>query len=255
MLTCVLLLFITIFITNLHYSFIFQKHLLKFFFQYFFSWGLLLLPWVTQSLGLSLPSSSVPPVERLLRSPVPSICHYCTVSQGTTDFRWPHKVACTLTEWVDTWLRSCPGHSALWLQVSICLVNVYMFNSFCFLFFFYFMHALYFFIFKVLKFYFSFTVDIRHYFVLVSGVQHRWETVIHFTSGLPRISSTHLAPYIIIIILLTVFPMLYCISLWLFCNCQFVLLNPFTFFHPVHQLPLSYGNYRSVHCFCEFVSI
>ena len=30
--------------------------------------------------------------------------------------------------------------------------------------------------------------------------------------------------------LLTIFPMLYFISRWLFCNYQFVLLNPFTFF-------------------------
>ena len=48
---------------------------------------------------------------------------------------------------------------------------------------------------------------------------------------------THLAPYIVITILLTIFFMLYFTSLWLFCNYQFVLLNPFIFFTPT---PLSH---------------
>ena len=39
----------------------------------------------------------------------------------------------------------------------------------------------------------------------------------------------HLTPYIVIRLLLTIFPMLYFTSLWLFCN-QFVLLDLFTFF-------------------------
>ena len=51
-------------------------------------------------------------------------------------------------------------------------------------------------------------------------------------SGPPNISSAHLAPYIVITILFTIFPMPYFISSWLllFCDYQFVLLNPFTFF-------------------------
>ena len=39
--------------------------------------------------------------------------------------------------------------------------------------------------------------------------------------------SSHLAPYMFITILLIIFPMMYFTSLWLFCNCQFVLFNPF----------------------------
>ena len=49
-------------------------------------------------------------------------------------------------------------------------------------------------------------------------------------SGPPVISSTHLAPYIVITILLTTFPMREFTSLWLFCDCHFGLLNPFPFF-------------------------
>ena len=79
------------------------------------------------------------------------------------------------------------------------------------------------------KFYFSITVHIRYYFVLVSGGQHSGWTIIHFTKWFPSISSPHLAPHTVITILLTVFPMLYFTTLWLFCNYQFVLLNPFTF--------------------------
>lgn len=41
-------------------------------------------------------------------------------------------------------------------------------------------------------------------------------------------SSTSMTPYIVFIVLLTVFPMLFFTSLWLFCNCQFVLLYLFT---------------------------
>ena len=55
-------------------------------------------------------------------------------------------------------------------------------------------------------------------------------------SNCPDISTTHWTPYIVIIILLTVFPMLYYTSLWLSCN-HLVLLNPFTFFHPYPQTP------------------
>ena len=44
------------------------------------------------------------------------------------------------------------------------------------------------------------------------------------------IFSTHLAPYMVIAILLTIFPMLHFISPWLFCNYQSVLLYPLTLF-------------------------
>ena len=46
-----------------------------------------------------------------------------------------------------------------------------------------------------------------------------------------RKSSTHLAPYILITALLTIFPELYFTFLWLFFNCQLILLNSFPFFH------------------------
>ena len=48
------------------------------------------------------------------------------------------------------------------------------------------------------------------------------------------ISSTHLASYIVVTILLTLFPMLYFTSPWLLCNYQCALPNPFTIFT---QLP------------------
>ena len=47
----------------------------------------------------------------------------------------------------------------------------------------------------------------------------------------PNISSTHLTPYIVITILLTIFPMLYLTSPCLFCNYQSVRLHSFTTLH------------------------
>ena len=47
-------------------------------------------------------------------------------------------------------------------------------------------------------------------------------------SGPPDISSAHLAPYVVITILLTVFPMQYFTSLRQYSNYQFVLLIAFT---------------------------
>lgn len=40
------------------------------------------------------------------------------------------EVACTLTEWVCSWSRSWLGHSDLWFQVSIYLVQTYTLISF-----------------------------------------------------------------------------------------------------------------------------
>ena len=48
-------------------------------------------------------------------------------------------------------------------------------------------------------------------------------------SGPPNNFSTRLAPYVVIAILLTIFPMRFFTSSWLFCNSQSVLLHPFTF--------------------------
>ena len=47
--------------------------------------------------------------------------------------------------------------------------------------------------------------------------------------------------------LLTTFPKLYFTSPWLFCSCQFVLLNPFTFFTQSPTLLLS-GNQKILLC-------
>ena len=41
------------------------------------------------------------------------------------------------------------------------------------------------------KFYFSITVSIQCYFVLISGVQHNGYAIIYFTNCSPDISSTH----------------------------------------------------------------
>ena len=41
---------------------------------------------------------------------------------------------------------------------------------------------------------------------------------------------------------------------WLFCNCQFVLLNPFIFFHPACQAPLPSGSHEFVLCIYESAS-
>ena len=69
-----------------------------------------------------------------------------------------------------------------------------------------------------------------------------------------NISGTHLELYIVIILLLTIFPILYFISLWLFYNYQFVLFNLFTFFT---QSPKSLPscNHKLVLCIRESVSI
>ena len=44
-------------------------------------------------------------------------------------------------------------------------------------------------------------------------------------------------------------------SPWLFCSCQSVLLNPFTFFTQSSNTPLPSGNHHSVLCICESVSV
>ena len=70
----------------------------------------------------------------------------------------------------------------------------------------------------------------------------------------PNISSAHLAPYTVITVSLTIFPVLHLVPPWLFCNHQSVLLNPFTgFTQPPGAPPL--GNYQSVLSVCGSVSI
>ena len=73
---------------------------------------------------------------------------------------------------------------------------------------------------------------LQYYSVLVSGVQHNVRQSWTSQRGHPNTSSAHLGLYIVITLLLTVFPMLYFMSLWLFYNSHMVLPNPFTFFNP-----------------------
>ena len=85
-----------------------------------------------------------------------------------------------------------------------------------------------------LQFYFSVTIDMQCYFVY-SIVFRQSYTLL----SVPYTFSTHLAPCIVIIILLTIFLMLYSTFFWLFWNYQLVLLNTFTLLsQPVHKPPL-----------------
>ena len=52
----------------------------------------------------------------------------------------------------------------------------------------------------------------------------------------------------------TPFPILYCTSPWLFCNCLFVLVNPLTS-SPIPPLPLPSGNHQNVHHIHDSVSV
>ena len=74
----------------------------------------------------------------------------------------------------------------------------------------------------------------------------------------PDISSTHLTPYIIITVLLNTFPVLYFTSSWLFCNYQFVLFDPFSFFtHLPDPPPIRHPSKHSLYlwfCFCSACS-
>ena len=75
-------------------------------------------------------------------------------------------------------------------------------------------------------------------------------------SGPPHISSIHLALYLVITILLTIFPMgMYFTSPRLLHSYdQFVVLNPFTFFTQSPN-PLPSGNHQSIFFIYESVSI
>lgn len=77
--------------------------------------------------------------------------------------------------------------------------------------------------------FFSVTVYIPIWFCISVGCTAQWLDIMCFTKCSPAISSIHPAPYRVITMSLTLFPMLYLISLWLFCSYQFALLNLFTF--------------------------
>ena len=76
----------------------------------------------------------------------------------------------------------------------------------------------------------------------------------HLQSDHPSKSSTHLRPYIIVTVLVTVFPVLYFASPWRFCNYQFAFLNPFTFvtqspnLSSIWQPWVCFGSARSLFC-------
>ena len=83
-------------------------------------------------------------------------------------------------------------------------------------------------------FFFSFSVTVYswYYFVLVSDTHTAQWLDSHI---LYRVSTSHT----VITVLLTIFPMLCFMSLWLFCNFQFVLLQSLYLFHPFSQSPSS----------------
>lgn len=60
----------------------------------------------------------------------------------------------------------------------------------------------------------------------------------------PDTSSTHLAPYVVIAMLLTRFPKLHLTSPGLFWNCQFVPLNPFAFLFTQPPILLHSGTHE-----------
>ena len=74
-------------------------------------------------------------------------------------------------------------------------------------------------------FYLQFTFNIILYWFQVYSILVRQSYSLQCV--LPAISSTHLTTYIVTTILLTMFPMLCFTFLWPFCNCQFLLFNPY----------------------------
>ena len=63
-----------------------------------------------------------------------------------------------------------------------------------------------------------------------------------------------MAPHIVIRILLTIFPVLYFTSPWLFCNCQFVLLNPFFYMISAH-IHTPTRKYMCTHMYVIYVHV
>ena len=95
-------------------------------------------------------------------------------------------------------------------------------------------------------------VFLKYYFVLVLRIQHNSYKITYFTKCSPwyfRYPSGTIHAYYII----AIFPMLNFTSLWLFCNYQFVLLNPFTFFtQSTRPLPLWQPSVCSLHLWVCF---
>ena len=91
-------------------------------------------------------------------------------------------------------------------------------------------------------------------FRVVSGVQHNGQTIIYFTKYC--LLYFKYPPGTIHSFYTIIDSSLYCtfISLWLYCNYKFILLNPFTFsLSPPNPIPSS--NHQFVFCIYESVSI
>ena len=93
------------------------------------------------------------------------------------------------------------------------------------------------------KYFFSFliTVDIQCYI----SFRYRTQWLYNLLSDQPTKPYTYLIRYIVITILLTtgIFPILYFKYLWLFCNYQFILLNPFMFFSHTPYICMEHAQY------------
>ena len=97
-----------------------------------------------------------------------------------------------------------------WVKKSNLNMNIIFFNSFyCILF----LISILF-----IYFYFSITGDIQYYFILVSVHCIVVRQLYNLQSDPSNNSRTHITPYIVITILLTIFPMTYFTPSWLFCN-------------------------------------
>lgn len=103
-------------------------------------------------------------------------------------------------------------------------------------------------------FHVSFTADIQHYFILVSGELHSVRRLYNLWSDHPGFTSTCLTLYVVIRVLLTRFPTLYFTSSWLSCNQHVVRLQAFTCFTQPPS-PLPSGNHHFVLCTYQSVSV
>ena len=78
-----------------------------------------------------------------------------------------------------------------------------------------------------------------------------WLDNLHFTKYFPNISSTHLVPYIVITVLLSIFPMLYFTSPWLFVTANLFFLIPSPFL-PSPLPAFTPGNHQCVLWVCDW---
>ena len=91
----------------------------------------------------------------------------------------------------------------------------------------------------------EFTFNIIMYYFYVCSIAIRQSYSLQ--SSPPSISGTYLAAHIVSTTLLTIFPVLWLLCPWLFCNYQPVVLNPSPF-APRPSTPLPSGSHQSVLC-------